>query len=217
MFQLRALIAFAIPVLVLFLLVGVLDLATGFRYRLVGHFRVAWGASTLRMNSLWGAAPIMFLRKYYWFWPFLVVIGMLSIPLALLFILYDFITILYLIYTKDTWVQMREGRKAAFVHAKGTEVEIVLTDSRDQELEGEEFVQAEEKYYRETDVVVSTNGWSLTVSDAYGELDPDLKAMVDFKHLAIDKSGDKFFVTKDRLHEFPVKGPYPTAEEYSQW
>jgi len=124
----KSFMAVLFPLAILFLLLGFLDLASGFKFGLVGHFRLAYNATTLRMGKF--QAPfIIIYRKYRWFLPILVVIFLVSVPLGIFFIIYDLFTIIWLLAKRSEMAKTLDDKREAFKEIlKGAENKLPVLD-----------------------------------------------------------------------------------------
>lgn len=124
----KSFMAVLFPLALIFLLLGFADLLSGFRFGLVGHFRLAFTATTLRMGKF--QAPFVTLyRKYRWFLPILVIIFLVSVPLGIFFIIFDLMTIIWLLAKRSEMVKSLADKREAFREMlKGAEDKLPVLD-----------------------------------------------------------------------------------------
>jgi len=124
----RSFMAVLFPLALLFLLLGFLDLLSGFKFGLVGHFRLAFNATTLRMGKFQAPFVVLY-RKYRWFLPILVIIFLVSVPLGVFFIIFDLMTIIWLLAKRSEMVKALAEKKEAFKEIlKGAEDKLPILD-----------------------------------------------------------------------------------------
>jgi len=188
----RSFMSVLFPLALLFLLLGFLDLLSGFKFGLVGHFRLAFNATTLRMGKFQAPFVVLY-RKYRWFLPILVIIFLVSVPLGIFFIIFDILTIVWLLAKRSEMARSLADKKEAFREIlKGAEDKLPILDM-DIDDNGriviDAFVDTEEVLLNDTRFI----GDDKSMRKAFGKLPTSTKIRITKGQLVSEEEGVKSY------------------------
>jgi len=91
---------YLLPFFIVFGLVFILDLLTGFQFGFLGTFRIVWSTSSTRLGRLLGSSGYL-MTKVAILYPLYVILLIFSPVLFALFILYDTLTVFIVVFWPD--------------------------------------------------------------------------------------------------------------------
>jgi len=188
----RSFMSVLFPLALLFLLLGFLDLLSGFKFGLVGHFRLAFNATTLRMGRFQAPFVILY-RKYRWFLPILVVIFLVSVPLGIFFIIFDIFTIIWLLAKRSDMARSLAEKREAFKDIlKGAEDKLPILDldiDDDGRIVIDAFVDTEEVMINDTRFI----GDNVSMRKAFNKLPTSTRIRIAKGQLVSEEEGVKSY------------------------